>query len=291
MQDEREEIIVSVPPEFVKANQNVYDLAKDADLIIEVTDARIPASGTNLLNYEDPELKDKQRMIILTHCLQADESKTVEWTSYFESKGIICLLMALTLEEANDQQNLSFWEKCDAYLKNFEDKKIIVIGMPKSGKTAFVDRLFFGATEGTKKGGTGLFGRQRVSKYNNNIEIIDTPAITGVNFTNLKVYWHTQMLGIFDIKDNVEIVAIKAFKLLLKKYKDKLEEKYSLKLTVNMTVDDIISQFLKIMAVKGMLNPDEEVPDLTLACETFLDDIKNDKITNITLEWFEDYNL
>ena len=73
------------PGHMTKAKRMMQENIKLIDLIIEVTDARIPLSSRN---PDIDELgKNKARLILLNKADLADDHKTEQWMEYFREKG------------------------------------------------------------------------------------------------------------------------------------------------------------------------------------------------------------
>ena len=73
------------PGHMTKAKRMMQENIKLIDLVIEVTDARIPLSSRN---PDIDELgKNKARLILLNKADLADDSRTEQWMEYFRSKG------------------------------------------------------------------------------------------------------------------------------------------------------------------------------------------------------------
>ncbi|ELL44291.1 ribosome biogenesis GTPase A [Spiroplasma melliferum IPMB4A] len=274
----------SIPKEFIKNNKKVYKLAETADVIIEIVDARIAHSGGNLLNYA--KLNDVKRIILFSNTQKADVEQTKKWMEYYQSQGIYCQMLL-----CHDEQTSKEYQQCLAnfkkLLKKYANKKILIISLPDSNKEILLEKIFDN-NESFEKGKGIFFAREKIYRYNN-IEFIDTVPITGINFSQPNVYWNTQILGLFKIEDNTEIVAIKAFQLLLTKYQKKLETAYSVRIQPKSSVKQIVKEFIKLMTTNLSL-PEGETTDNLFLCAKFLEDIKKGKkIPAISLEWVEDY--
>ena len=73
------------PGHMTKAKRMMQENMKLIDLVIEVTDARIPLSSRN---PDIDELgKNKARLILLNKADLADDNKTEKWMEYFRGKG------------------------------------------------------------------------------------------------------------------------------------------------------------------------------------------------------------
>ena len=79
------------PGHMTKARRAMEESLKLIDLIIELTDARMPASGRN------PDIdrmgNGKYRMILLNKADLADPAVSREWQEYYEQKGFAVVLL------------------------------------------------------------------------------------------------------------------------------------------------------------------------------------------------------
>ena len=73
------------PGHMAKAVRQMKDQMKLVDLVIEVLDARIPASSRN--PQMDQIAQGKMRMILLSKADLAREALTREWVAFYEKKG------------------------------------------------------------------------------------------------------------------------------------------------------------------------------------------------------------
>ena len=78
------------PGHMTKAKRQMQEDIKLVDMVIELLDARIPASSKN------PDIDDlaqnKARLVILNKADLADENANRKWQAYFEKKGIAVIL-------------------------------------------------------------------------------------------------------------------------------------------------------------------------------------------------------
>ena len=94
------------------------------DIVVEITDARIPQSSRN--PEIDRMLGQKPRLILLNKCDVADPNLTARWCEYYRSKGILaiptdcksCLLytsglQAIRLDVYEENRTaIGFYETC-----------------------------------------------------------------------------------------------------------------------------------------------------------------------------------
>lgn len=77
------------PGHMAKTRRLIQESLKLVDLVLEITDARIPQSSRN------PELdkwvQNKPRMILLNKADSADAAVTAQWLEYYRERGITAL--------------------------------------------------------------------------------------------------------------------------------------------------------------------------------------------------------
>ncbi|AGM24825.1 P-loop NTPase family protein [Spiroplasma chrysopicola] len=273
-----------VSSKFIKISKKILDLAKEMDVVVEIVDARIPFSGANLLDYH--ALGNKKRLIFLTNPHRADAKQTDAWVEFYKNKGIKCQILdsdKLLLEDNQEFLN-SDWT---GELTKFKNKKILIIGLPDSLRTMVLANLF-NLPELVTGIPSNLYWKYKATRFEG-VEIMVTPDITPFTPFDQDVYWHTQMLGIFNVDGNEESVAVKIFEFLVKKYKKKLEEGYGLTPKEPMKVNDIVNCLIKIMAITKAIQINE-ISDLTVACTNFFKDfISGKRIDKVSIEWVSDY--
>ena len=78
------------PGHMAKTRRLIKENLKLVDVVIELTDARLPLSSRN------PEIDNivgnKPRITVLNKCDIADEKANEEWLEYFKEKGITAFL-------------------------------------------------------------------------------------------------------------------------------------------------------------------------------------------------------
>ena len=169
------------PGHMTKARRMMQEDMKLIDLVIELTDARVPAGSRN---PDIDELgKNKARLILLNKSDLADQEVTKRWMAYFQENGC----MAVQVDSRNGSgmkaiQN-AISEACREKIERDRKRGILnrpvramVVGIPNVGKSTFINS-FAGkacAKTGNKPGVTK--GKQWI-RLNKNVELLDTPGI------------------------------------------------------------------------------------------------------------------
>lgn len=77
------------PGHMAKTRRLMAANLKMVDIVVEITDARIPQSSRN--PEIDRMLGQKPRLILLNKCDVADPNLTARWCEYYRSKGILAI--------------------------------------------------------------------------------------------------------------------------------------------------------------------------------------------------------
>ena len=169
------------PGHMTKAIRMMQENIKLIDIIIELTDARIPASGRN---PDIDELgKNKYRLILLNKADLADPSVTTKWKEFYKNEGYFVLEMnSKTGNEAGKVKDL-IQKACAEKIERDKKRGIVgrpiramVAGIPNVGKSTFINKLSgkASAKTGNKPGVTK--GKQWIA-LGKNMQLLDTPGI------------------------------------------------------------------------------------------------------------------
>jgi ribosome biogenesis GTPase A len=278
------------PGHMVTAAKSIREDLKLIDIVVEVLDSRIPKSSQNYIIDEMAE--GKERIVVLNKYDIADKAEVSKWKKYYEDKGI-----AVVLTNAQVGDNIS--KLLDTikiignkiYEKKYENKKIdikpifrvLIVGIPNVGKSTIINKISnkSSANVGNKPGVTV---KKQWIRVGDNIELLDTPGLLWPRLEDDKAGLKLALTG--NIKQeilDVEELAIEGIKLLIKneKYKLLLKEKYKL------NDEDLNKEIFEIVEAigrrRGCLISGGEV-DTEKAAKMFLDDLKNGKIGNISLD-------
>jgi ribosome biogenesis GTPase A len=279
---------------MTKAIRMMQENIKLIDIIIELTDARIPESGRN---PDIDELgKNKYRIVVLNKADLADKTATNEWCEYYKSKGIHVIQMnSRTGNEAGKVKEL-IQKACAEKIEKDKKRGIVsrpiramVAGIPNVGKSTFINKLSgrASAKTGNKPGVTK--GKQWIS-LGKNMQLLDTPGILWPKFENQDVGIHLALIGSMN-DENLDVteLACELLKILKEYYPDAVKEKYNI-------TDEQISKFeeeeyatplsavLSAVAVNRKLIKQGAKPDMERAGALLLDDFRNGRLGNITLE-------
>ncbi len=276
------------PGHMTKTNRMIEKDIKLVDMVVEVTDARIPQASRN------PQLKNmigtKPKMLLMNKADNADEEITKKWLAYYKEKGIVAIptdcktgkgLKAFpqavreTLAEKIKQ-----WEKNN--VSTTRPIRIMIVGIPNVGKSSLINRLAGGKRAKVEDRPGVTRGKQWVT-LESGIELLDMPGVLWPKFENKRYAEHLAFTGA--IKDDIldiEHLAVKLLELMQKIYPEKLVERYK------VTEDDVKNldgyDLLEAIAKRrGMLMSGGHIN--TERCSIMLlDEFRSGKLGNLTLE-------
>jgi len=253
------------------------------DLLIELTDARVPGSGRN--PDIDTLAKGKSRIVVLNKADLADDAATKEWRSSFEEKGLLTAAIDSRKGSGVRQLKPLIDEACAQKLERNRRRGIInrpvramIAGIPNVGKSTFINS-FAGkaaARTGDKPGVTK--GKQWI-RLNKNVELLDTPGILWPKFDDREVGMKLALVGSMrdEITDSGELAAW-LIRYLEKEYPDVVEKRYDV-----LPDNDVVTVLRGIARRRGCLKAGGE-EDLEKASKTLIDDFRSGRLGKITLE-------
>ncbi len=282
------------PGHMTKAIRMMQENIKLIDIIIELTDARIPASGRN---PDIDELgKNKFRLIILNKADLADPNVTARWRDYYQSKGYFVMEMnSKTGNEAGKVKDM-IQSACAEKIERDKKRGIVgrpiramVAGIPNVGKSTFINKLSgkAAAKTGNKPGVTK--GKQWIA-LGKNMQLLDTPGILWPKFEDETVGLHLALIGSMN-DENLDIteLACELIKLLNEYYPSAIKEKYNISEEQIREFEEQpyatpLSAVLSAIASNRKLIKQGAEPDISRAANLLLDDFRNGRLGRLSLE-------
>ena len=219
------------PGHMSKARRQVQENLKHVDFVTILVDARLPLSSQNPMLTKI--VGDKPKILILNKADLADDNRTKEWRTYFESQGIKTMDInskeQSTVKLITDAAKSLMTEKIQRLRERGIQKETLrtmIIGIPNAGKSTLMNRLAGKkiAVVGNKPGVTK--GQQWL-KSNKDLEILDTPGILWPKFEDELVGLKLALTGAIKDQllpmDEVTIFGLNYFKTY---YPERLEERF-----------------------------------------------------------------
>ncbi|MCL2070997.1 MAG: ribosome biogenesis GTPase YlqF [Oscillospiraceae bacterium] len=273
---------------MAKTHRMIEENLKLTDVLVEITDARIPESGRNpVLSQLMENTKAKPRILLLNKRDYADENATRLWLEYYAAHRLTAISCDCR-SGAGLKGLIPLLKKVAGEKKYSGAIRVMAAGIPNSGKSSFINRMAGGkkAAVGDRPGITR--GKQWVKVGGSvPVEILDLPGILPPKIEAHRAALNLAYTGA--VKDEIMDVHALAGSLALflaEHHADKLIERY--KLDSDMVKNAVLSAagndiIENIARARGMMIAGGE-PNAERAALALLDEFRSGKIGKITLE-------
>ena len=277
------------PGHMAKTKRLIKENIDKIDVVYEVIDARMPYSSKikDIKNY----INNKPVIIIMTKIDLCDMKETSKWINYYENMGY--KVVGVNLETGTNIKNIinttkeimnEINEKRKTKGLMIRKTRVLVVGIPNSGKSTLINRLVGHkvVNTGNKPGITKELSWIRI---NDTIELLDTP---GILWPKLDIEKVALNLATFSaIKEEIlptYNVFCYIMNTLEKYYPSILQKRYGIeKLNCDMIINmDIIGRKRGCLLKGGEIDYDKVI-------NIVMNDIKSGIIKNITFERIDDY--
>ena len=281
------------PGHMTKAVRMMQENIKLIDIVIELLDARIPASSRN--PDIDSLAEGKARLIVLNKADLADEKETKSFAELFREKGFTVTAMDSRKSGTARMLNEAVRKACEEKLERNRKKGIInrpmramVAGIPNVGKSTLINTLSgkAGAKTGNRPGVTK--GKQWI-RLNRQVELLDTPGILWHRFDDPRIGERLALIGSIndDILDKRELS-----RALIGLFRDKAPEAFTQRYGICLSGQNNESlkdhEVLEAVAkARGALLKGGE-PDIDKAAGLMLEDFRSGRLGRITLDTLQD---
>ncbi|MFN7087884.1 MAG: ribosome biogenesis GTPase YlqF [Burkholderiales bacterium] len=270
------------PGHMTAARKKAAETLADADVVIEVLDARVPEAGSNPMIHELRAHRQRPCLKVLNKTDLADPAATAAWIAYFENRPGV-KAVALSAKKASDVAKLpALAQKLAPHRDdNFKPLRLMIMGIPNVGKSTLMNAL-------VKKKVARVGDEPAVTKSQQRIlltprlTLIDTP---GLMWPKIEHEADGYMLAACHaIGRNAvidEAVAEFLAGVLLARYPQNLIERYQLKLDGL----DPIGVVEAVAKKRGCLRQGRGgEPDLEKAANLLLTDFRSGALGRISLE-------
>lgn len=258
------------------------------DLVIEILDARIPYSSHN------PDIEklsgDKPRLILLNKASLASPSVSKKWKEYYKKSDTECIFTDCNTGEGFGEIMPTIRELLSEKLTRYNERgmsgralKALVVGIPNSGKSTFINRMA-GSAKAKTENRPGVTRDRQWFPTNKGIDLLDTPGVLWPKFEDQAVGEALAITGA--IKDDVldtEAIACLLISRLRKIAPDIFCERYK------MTAADIDAEYSDydvlntVGGKRGFLISGGEI-NTERAAIMLLEEYRNGRIGRISLE-------
>ena len=275
------------PGHMAKTRRMIEANVRLVDLVVEITDARIPQSSRN------PELPkwigQKKRLIVLNKCDAADPKITARWIAWYQSQGIPAIAVDAKSGKGMEKflptvREVLSEEIARRDLRGMAGRplRMMVVGIPNVGKSSFINRSANQRRAKVEDRPGVTVGKQWVTVARD-VELLDTPGVLWPKFEDPAVGERLAFTGA--VKDqvvDVELLAIRLLAWLHEEYPQLLQERY--KLTPADTEGKEDYELLELVGRKrGMLISGGEI-DTLRAATAVLDEYRGGKLGKLSLE-------
>ena len=274
------------PGHMAKTRRIMQSNLKLVDVVVEITDARIPYSSRN--PEMDRLVGSKPRLLLLNKADSADETVTSQWLDHYKRMGITAIVNRFqgALKEIM-KDKLAAWE---AHGMAGRPIRLMIVGIPNVGKSSFINRLA-GAKRARVEDRPGVTrGKQWVS-LGSDMELLDMPGVLWPKFEDKQVGEMLAFTGA--VKDDIldtEYLACRFLELLNSDYKGIINERYGIETDdIPDNDEDTIGcvQGFEILErigrKRGFLVSGGDI-NTERAAITVLDEFRSGKLGRITLE-------
>lgn len=273
------------PGHMAKTRRLIKESLNLVDGVVEIVDARIPYSSRN--PELDSIIKNKPRIILLNKCDVADSAATSIWLKHFENSGFYAMAVDCRTGKGLNKFDAvvklalkSVIEKNDSKGMSGKALRLMVVGIPNTGKSSFINRMGKNA-KAKVADKAGVTRQNQWFNVGNGIELLDTPGVLWPKFDDPQVGDKLAFIG--SVKDEVtdkETLACRLLEVLAQTRPSSIEERYKIG-----SVDGLQGwEILELIGRKrGFLIKGGEI-DYERASVIVADEFRAGKLGRITLE-------
>lgn len=222
------------PGHMKKAQRLIEENLKLVDVVIELLDARIPASSANPMLAEI--IKGKPRLIALNKLDLADAASTKRWLAYFRAQGI----PAVAIDSVKGRGMKQLVAKAEELARPKTDRfvkaggrpraaRCMILGIPNVGKSSLINRLA-GAVKAKAADKPGVTRAKQWIKIGAALDLLDTPGILWPKFEDQTVGLKLAFTGAIndEIYDREQVTAL-LLSVMRRDYPERLQERFKFK--------------------------------------------------------------
>lgn len=281
-------IIQWFPGHMAKTRRLITENLTSVDVVIELLDARIPASSRN------PEIgrlcANKPTLTLLNKASLADPAASAKWAAHLQGDNTRAILCDCVTGEGMNRIMPAVRELLAEKLARWEAKgmtgrriKAMVVGIPNVGKSSLINRLA-GQSRAKVENRPGVTRDKQWIATSIGLDLMDMPGILWPKFDDQLTGENLALTGA--IKDDIldiETLGVLLCTRLRKAYPDLLAARYKLREGDMADDQSDADLFLTIGRRRGFLISGGEI-DTERTANTLLDEFRAAKIGRITLD-------
>lgn len=273
------------PGHMAKTRRILAENLKMVDVVVELLDARIPASSKN--PEIDGIVKNKPKIVVLNKADLADEKISNEWSKWYNSQGYATIFIdsikGTGIKQLKDQMRDIMKDRIERDRQRgriFRPIRTMIVGIPNVGKSSLINKIA-GKKSAVTGDRPGVTRNKQWINVNNEIQLMDTPGILWPKFEDKAVGINLAVTGAIkdEIIDTVELASI-LLEHLSKTYPENIKKRYKLESLQDKKGYELLEEAGK---KRGCIISGGEV-DLTRIAAIVLDEFRGGKIGRITLE-------
>lgn len=266
------------PGHMSKALEQIADLIKRVDVVIEVLDARLPASSSN---HQLQELRRTKPWIkILNKHDLADPVITKAWVRLFEQQAGVRALPISAKQAAETKQLIKLCKlMAPKRGKPGFPVRVMVVGIPNVGKSTLINTL---AGRNMAKVGDkpAITTTTQLIDLKNGVVLNDTPGVLWPDMDDQEGAYRLATSGAIGANAlDYTVVGLYAGEFMMQRYPEKLKTRYKL----DQLPDNATELMEDIGRCLGCLKSGGEI-DLHRAAEAFLRELRAGKLGRVSFE-------
>ena len=245
MNNQQQKNVHYFPGHMAKALREMAPFVKNADIVVEVADARAPFSTRNPMLNE--LIGSKPHLIVLSKNDKADTLVTARWIAKYNQEGITCFASNLkgekvfkVLNEMSEPLVLKKREKEKKLGMKKQPLKLLIVGIPNVGKSTLINNLA-GKRVARAANTPGVTRSEQWIKLSGDFVLLDTPGILPMNYEGPLTARRLAILG--SIKEDVlpldELYRF-LFVFLRENYKNCLQNRYGIEDLSKLEAEEVL---------------------------------------------------
>ena len=271
------------PGHMARAKREIQEKLKNIDIVMELVDARAPASSENPMLQE--VIGNKLKLLVLMKRDLANEQMTKNWIQQYEALDIPAVAVDVNKQEDIEHlihtvKSIGLQAQQRMLDKGVQQRPVraLTAGIPNVGKSTLINRLA-GKRIAHIGDRPGVTKQQQWIKVKQQFELLDTPGILWPKFEDPDTGMKLAAIG--TIKHEIvpeQDVAAFLLTFLREHHKEVLQERYELE-----DIEDMWDVFVHIGKRRGALESGGHV-NMDKVAAIVLQDFRNGKLGRVTLD-------